>query len=77
MKDKLIGWWMCIVGRLARLSSGKQFICFTILFIIPAIVALVLQQTSVSVLIVIYIVLMWAFIIGGYRMVGNGNRNSN
>lgn len=75
MKKKLIGWWMCIIGRISKCSPIRQFYLYTGVFVGPALVGIVLDHSTVTALIVIYLVCMYAFFVVGFRIIGNGDKN--
>ena len=35
IKNKLLGWWMCLISRFRKLSTGKQFVLYSLIFILP------------------------------------------
>lgn len=73
MKDKILGWWMCLASKFIKMSYIKQFIIYSILFIVPLLVAVIAADTSISAMIVAYLICIYAFFVGGFRMVTNAN----
>lgn len=74
MKRRILGWWMCIMSKISKLSSSRQFALYFIVLIIPAVIGLVISQTHMSIMVIIYLVVMCAFFTNGYRMVDNGKK---
>jgi hypothetical protein len=72
MKEKLIGWWMCIISRISKWKPAAQFYLYTGLFLSPSALALGVNDSTITALIVIYLVCMYAFFVVGFRMIGNG-----
>ena len=73
MKNKIAGWWLCLVTKFNKLSSAKQFALYTVLLFIPGLVAIVINDTSISIMIVVYLLCVYTFFAVGFRMVGNEN----
>ena len=73
MKDKILGWWLYVMLKIVKLSAVKQFIMYTVVCMAPAVSGLFFGDTSISVMIVAYLACVYAFFVGGFRMVGNGN----
>jgi len=75
MKKRIVGWLMCGMTKISNLSSSRQFALYFILLIVPSVIGLVVSQTHVSILIIIYLVVVCAVFTSGYRMIDNGKKN--
>ena len=75
MKKRIVGWLMCVMMKMSNLSSSRQFALYFILLIVPSVIGLVISQTHLSILVIIYLVIVCAVITSGYRMIGNGKKN--
>lgn len=76
MKNKILGWWMCLASKFIKLSYIKQFVIYSILFIVPLLVAVIVADSSISVMVVAYLICMYAFFVGGFRMVNHANNGN-
>jgi hypothetical protein len=75
MKEKLIGWWMCIILRISKWQPVSQFYLYTGIFVLPGFAAIVIGHSTITVWIAIYLFCMYVFFAGGFRMIGNGDKD--
>lgn len=63
VRNKILGWWICIMGKFTKLSHLKQFSIYSMLFIIPTILVevFVADRQTVEIGMLIYYIALYLF----------------
>lgn len=68
VKDKIVGWWMCLISKFRKLNTRKQLAVFVAILLLP-VVPISIFRGELGVYVFIYYAVIYLFFQIGFTMV--------